>query len=116
MFTLRAVPSLALVLAGSLDWLTTIVGIACFGAVESNPFMSGIAGASLVAFTAVKLAATLFTGLLFYQGEKLLFRAQNQDSWVFRCTHITLRIVCIAATVFLLFAVVNNLLVVATVI
>ncbi len=114
MLTLRAVPSLALVLAGSLDWLTTIIGIACFGAVESNPFIAGIAGASLLTFTVVKLAATLFTGLLFYQGEKLMLRAQDQRSWSFRCTHITLRIVCIAATVFLLFAVVNNLLVFAT--
>lgn len=114
MFTLRAVPSLALVLAGSLDWLTTIVGIACFGAVESNPFIAGIAGASLLAFTVVKLAATLFTGLLFYQSEKLLFRTQNQNSWAFRCAHVTLRIACMAATVFLLFAVVNNLIVFAT--
>ena len=113
MFTIRAVPSLALVLAGSLDWLTTIVGIGCFGAVESNPFMAGIAGASLPAFTVVKLAATMFAGLLFYQGEKLLFRAQNRDSWCFRCTHVGLRIACVAATAFLMLAVVNNLLVVA---
>lgn len=114
MLTLSAVPSLALVLAGSLDWLTTIIGIACFGAVESNPFIAGIAGASLPAFTAVKLAITLFTGLLFYHGEKLLFRTQNQTSWSFRCTHITLRITCVAATAFLTFAVVNNLILVAT--
>jgi hypothetical protein len=67
----------------------------------------------LPVFTVIKLAATMFAGLLFYQGEKLLLRAQNQNSWSFRCTHITLRIACIAATVFLLFAVVNNLLVVA---
>ena len=113
MLTLRAVPVLALVLAGALDCLTTVIGIACFGAVESNPFMAGIIGTSLPAFTVVKLTTTLFAGLLFNQGENLLLRAQDRSSWSFRCTHITLRIGCIAATAFLLLAVVNNLLVVA---
>jgi len=111
--TSRAVSTVALVLAGSMDWLTTVIGIACFGAVESNPFIAGIAGASLPAFTVVKLAATMFAGLLFYQGEKLLFMAQNQTSWSFRCTRTLLRTACIAATVFLIIAVVNNLMAIA---
>ena len=114
MFTFKAVPSLALVLVGSMDWLTSIVGITCFGAVESNPFMAGIAGASLAAFTVIKLIATVLIGLLFYQGERMLLGTQDKSSRNFRFTRIMLRGACVAATGFLLFAVVNNLIVVAT--
>ena len=114
MLRAKAIPSLALVLVGSMDWLTTISGIACFGAVESNPFIAGIAGASLPAFTAIKLSATVFIGLLFYQGERMLLGTQDKSSRSFQCTRILLRGACIAATAFLLFAVVNNLIVVAT--
>jgi hypothetical protein len=116
MLRVKAVPSLALVLVGSMDWLTTIIGIACFGAVESNPFITGIAGASLPAFTAIKLSATMFIGLLFYQGERMLLGNQDKTSRSFQCTRIILRGACVAATVFLLIAVVNNLIVVASVI
>ena len=114
MLRVKAVTSLALVLVGSMDWLTTIIGIACVGAVESNPFIAGIAGASLPAFTAIKLSTTVFIGLLFYQGERMLLGIQDKSSRYFQCTRIMLRGACIGATAFLLFAVANNLFVVAT--
>jgi hypothetical protein len=114
MFTVKAVPSSALVLVGSMDWLTTIVGIAFFGAVESNPFIAGIAGASLPAFTVIKLLTTVFIGLLFYQGERMLLGTQDKSSRSFKYMRIMLRGACVAAIGVLLFAVVNNLIVVAT--
>lgn len=113
-FRIRAVPSLALVLMGLMDWLTTTIGIFYCGAVESNPFIAGIAGSSLPAFTVVKLSATLFAGLLFYQGERLLFGTQDKTKLSFKCARIMLRGAYIAATVFLLMAVVNNLIVVVS--
>ena len=109
----RAVPSLALVLIGSMDWLTTMVGILYFGAVESNPFLADLTGTNLVAFTAIKLATTVFVGLLFYQAEKTLLRTQDKNSRSFLCARVTLRSAYIVTTVLLLFAVLNNLIVVA---
>jgi len=97
---------------GVMDWVTTTIGILCFKAVESNPFIAGVAGASLPAFTVIKLSATLLAGLLFYQGERLLLRTPNKASLSFKCTHVMLKGACIAATAFLLIAVVNNLIVV----
>ena len=97
---------------GVMDWVTTTIGILCFKAVESNPFIAGVAGASLPAFTVIKLSATLLAGLLFYQGERLLLRTPDKTSQSFKCTHIMLKGACIAATAFLLIAVVNNLIVV----
>ena len=109
----RAVPCLSFILMGSMDWLTTIIGIVYFGAVEGNPFLAEIARISLPAFTAIKLSTTIVVGLLFYTAEKTLLRTQDKNSLSFRCTRIILRGAYIAATVFLLIAVLNNLIVVA---
>jgi hypothetical protein len=109
----RAVLSLTLVLMGTMDWLTTIIGIAYFGAVESNPFMAGLTSTSLITFTAVKLTTTMLVALLFYNAEKTLFAAPNRTSHTFMLTRITLRVAYIVAATLLLAAVVNNLLVVA---
>ena len=96
-----------------MDWLTTIIGIFYFGAVEGNPFLAEIARTSLPAFTAIKLSTTIIVGLLFYKAEKTLLKTQDKNSRSFRCTRIILRGTYIAATVFLLIVVLNNLIVVA---
>jgi hypothetical protein len=98
---------------GTMDWLTTIIGISYFGAVESNPFMAGLTSTSLVTFTAVKLATTVLVALLFYKAEKTLLVAPNKSSRSFTLTRIILRAAYVVATALLLAAVVNNLLVVA---
>ena len=110
---IRTVPCLSFVLMGSMDWLTTIIGIVYFGAVEGNPFLAEITRTSLPAFTAIKLSTTVIVGLLFYKAEKTLLRTQDKNSCSFRYTRIILRGTYIAATVFLLIAVLNNLIVVA---
>jgi hypothetical protein len=111
---IRAVPCLSFVVMGSMDWLTTIIGIVYFGAVEGNPFLAEITRTSLPAFTAIKLSTTLIVGLLFYKAEITLLRTQDKNSRSFRFTRLMLRGTYIAATVFLLIAVLNNLIVVAT--
>lgn len=108
------VPCLSLMLMGSMDWLTTFIGIAYFGAVESNPFLAAIIAKSLPAFTAIKLSTTLMVGLLFYNAEKMLLKVQDKSSRAFQVTRIMLRGAYIAATLLLLIAVLNNLLVVAS--
>jgi Domain of unknown function (DUF5658) len=56
-----------LALMGTLDWLTTVVGITNFGASEANPLMAGLTGTSLLLFTDVKLSTIALVGLLFYK-------------------------------------------------
>jgi hypothetical protein len=109
---IKAAPSL-LVLMGSMDWLTTLVGILYFGAVESNPFLSEIARTNLPAFTAIKLGTAFFTAFLFYQAEKTLDRAPNKHSRAFVGVRYLLRGAYIASIIFLFVAVLNNLLTVA---
>jgi hypothetical protein len=57
----------ALILMGSLDWLTTIIGILSFGAVEVNPLFSGITKTNLLAYSGIKLSMVALTGFLFYK-------------------------------------------------
>jgi hypothetical protein len=111
MLRIRAVTSLTLVLMGSLDWLTTVIGIVYFGAVEGNPFLADIARTSLPAFTAIKLSTTIIIGLLFYNAEKMLPRSPDKSAWSYRCARVVLRIGYVVAMALLLAAVVNNLLV-----
>jgi len=112
MLRIRSVTSLSLILMGSMDWLTTIIGITYFGAVEGNPFLADITRTSLPLFTVVKLSTTVIVGLLFYKAEKTLLGTPNKSTRSFKCARLTLRTAYIMATVLLLFAVLNNLIVV----
>jgi hypothetical protein len=105
----RAFPSSALILAGSLDWLTTVVGLNYFGAVEANPFISGVANQNLLAFTALKLMTTLFVGLIFYQADKCLLKTEDKTTKSFKWTRLTLKMAYFGATAMLIVAVINNL-------
>jgi hypothetical protein len=104
---------LAIVLIGSMDWLTTTIGVLYFGAVERNPFLAGITMTSMSAFAVIKLAATVFAGLLFYQAEKTLMKVQEKKSKAFVRTSYVLRGAYTAVIVFLLITVLNNIIAIA---
>jgi hypothetical protein len=108
----RAVPGLSLFLMGSMDWLTTMIGIVYFGAVEGNPFIANVVSASLPAFTAIKLSTTIIIAFLFHKADKMLLKTQDKNTRSFRYTRFMLRGAYIMATALLLFAVLNNLLIV----
>jgi hypothetical protein len=99
---------------GSLDWLTTIVGIVCFGAVEGNPFLAGLASTNLPVFTAIKLGTAFFVGILFYQANKTLNQTENKNSKSFQLTRFLLKGAYWASAIFLTYAVLNNVFMVAS--
>ena len=53
---------------GVLDWLTTIMGVLYFGAVEVNPLFAGIISSNILAYSGIKLAVAVLIGFLFYKG------------------------------------------------
>jgi hypothetical protein len=108
----RTFPSLILVLMGYMDWLTTMIGIVYFGAVEVNPFFADIVRTNLVAFTAIKLTTTVFVGLLYYVGDRMLMRLKDKESTSFLCARFALRAGYVVITAVLLSAIVNNLIVI----
>jgi hypothetical protein len=58
-----------IILIGTLDWLTTVVGAVFFGATETNPLLASLTQSNMLLFSAVKLSAITLTGLLFYKAE-----------------------------------------------
>ena len=106
---LKPAPSL-LVLMGSMDWLTTIVGIVYFGAVEGNPFIADIARTNLPAFTVIKLGTAFFVAFLFHRAEKTLNQAKDKESKSFTSVRYLLKGTYAASIIFLLAAVLNNVL------
>jgi hypothetical protein len=103
---------LTIILMGYMDWLTTMIGIFYFGAVEVNPFFAEITRTNLAAFTAIKLTTTIFVGLLYYLGERMLLRLKNKKSKSFLCARIILRGGFVVITAILLGAILNNIIVI----
>ncbi len=60
------------VLLGAADLLTTIVGVAGRGAVESNPLLAGLTQTNLAAFAVIKGTAVLLFGVMFIGAQKII--------------------------------------------
>ena len=95
---------------GSIDWLTTVIGIAYFGAVEGNPFIAALANTNLPAFTVLKLGTAFFVAFLFYQVEKTLVNTGDEKRNNSKGRFYLLRSVQAAAVVVLMVAAINNIL------
>ncbi len=108
---IKTAPSL-LILMGSMDWLTTVIGIVYFGAVEGNPFLSEIARTNLPVFTAIKLGTAFFVAFLFNKAERNLNGAQYKSDRAFVSVRYLLKAAYVASIALLLYAVVNNMMIV----
>ncbi len=103
--------NLLLVMLGSLDCITTVIGILYFGAVESNPFLSGVVSTNLPAFVILKMTTTIFVCLIFTQAQKILMSNENKTTKAFTLTHALLKAANTGVIVFLGIVVANNLIV-----
>jgi hypothetical protein len=106
-------PSFLLIFMGSIDCLTTVVGVLYFGAVELNPFLAGIVSTNIQAFVAIKITATIFIGLTYIQANRIL-KAMNRKSKTFLYSHKLVKIVYAGVILFLIIIVTNNLLILIT--
>jgi hypothetical protein len=70
-------PCIILISLGLADWLTTIIGIINFGATETNPLLSTLTQSNLIAFSIIKLSATLLVGALFYKASQIEMPTAN---------------------------------------
>ncbi|MCW4005805.1 MAG: DUF5658 family protein [Candidatus Bathyarchaeota archaeon] len=113
MFKTSVFPALLLVLAGSMDCLTTGIGISYFGAVECNPFMAGLVHTNLAAFTLLKLATTLVVVLIFYSARKILASTYDKASKAFKIGHNFIKTAYAGVIAITLVVVANNVLVIA---
>jgi hypothetical protein len=113
MMKMKSYPTMLLALMGSMDCITTVIGILYFGAVELNPFIAGVISTNLPAFIILKLTTTLFVCLIFVQAEKILMKTQNKNTKAFTWTHKLLKVAYTGVIAFLVVVVANNLVVLA---
>jgi hypothetical protein len=100
-----------LILMGSIDWLTTIVGVVFFGAVEINPLFAVLTQTNLVAFSVVKLLTVVSVGISFY-------KAGSFDYISVGCSSFSGRVLdygFFVSLVLLSFVVTNNVIAIAKV-
>ena len=114
MMKVRTYPTLLLALMGSLDCLTTVIGILYYGAVEMNPLLSGVVSSNIAAFVVLKLASTVSVCLIFIQAERILMKTGNQTSRTFNWAKRFLKLATAGVIAFLCIVVANNIIVLVT--
>jgi membrane protein DedA with SNARE-associated domain len=107
-------PSFILILMGSIDCLTTVIGVLYFGAAELNPLMAGIVSTNIVAFLALKISATFLIGFTYFLAKRSLNRTLNKESKSFKYSNRLIKVVYTGLMVFLLIIIVNNLTILVT--
>jgi hypothetical protein len=108
--SLKAMPSLFLILLGSLDCLTTVIGTMYFGTRELNPLIAGLVYSDIPAFVALKLSITIGVGLIFILAQKILMQTKDKENRSFKIAFKTLRIAYFGIALFLAIVVINNIL------
>jgi hypothetical protein len=99
---------------GSIDCLTTVIGVLYFGASELNPLMTGIVSTNIVAFLALKISATFLIGFTYILAKRSLNRILNKESKSFKYSNRLLKIAYTGLMVFLLIVILNNLIILLT--
>ncbi len=104
-------PSFLLIFMGSIDCLTTVIGVLYFGAAELNPFLAGIVSTNIQAFLVIKIAATMLIAFTYIQANKTLMKTENKSSKSFTYSYKLLKIAYAGIILFLVIVVANNLLI-----
>ncbi len=88
----EVIPSFLLILMGSIDCLTTVVGVLYSGATELNPLMAGIVSTNIGAFLVVKIAATMLIAFTYLLANKTLLKTPNKNSKSFKYSYKFLKL------------------------
>jgi hypothetical protein len=102
-------PSFVLILMGSIDCLTTVIGVLYFGAAELNPLMTGIVSTNIIAFLVLKISATVLIGFTYVLAKRTLDKTLNKESKSFKYSNRFMKAAYAGLMVFLFMVIVNNL-------
>jgi len=102
-------PSFILILMGSIDCLTTIIGVLYFGAAELNPLMSGIVHTNILAFLTLKISATFLIGFTYILAKRTLNKTLNKESKSYKYSNRLMKVAYTCLMIFLFIVIVNNL-------
>jgi hypothetical protein len=107
-------PSFFLILLGTIDAITTVVGVLYFGAAEINPLMTGIVNTNIIAFLVLKVSATLLIGFTYVLAKRTLIKTFNKETRFFKISNRLFNIAYAGLTLFLIITVINNFSVLLT--
>jgi hypothetical protein len=113
MFRLKAevFPSFLIILLGSIDCITTFIGVMYFGASELNPFMTGIVNSSMAGFLILKISATFLIGFTYIYAKRILNKAMDKSTKAFGVSCKVMKGAYAGIMIFLIITVINNLIV-----
>ena len=104
-------PGMLLILMGSLDCATTVIGTLYYGASEMNPMLSSVVG-NVPLFMALKLTATVFIAGTYILSAKILNTMQDKTARSYRFGSAAIKVIYMALVAFLVVVVANNVLVI----
>ncbi len=108
---IEVITSLLLVLMGTIDCVTTVIGVMFSGASEVNPVMAGVISTNIDAFMVIKIAATALIAFIYLYANKLLMKSSDKAAKSFKISRNLLNISYIGIIGFLFAVVTNNLMV-----
>jgi hypothetical protein len=100
-------PSVLLILMGSIDCATTVIGTLYFGATELNPVLAGVVS-NIPLFMLLKLTATFCIAGTYLLGHKILHSTQDKTTKSFKIGNTAMNLVYAGLIAFLALVVVNN--------
>ncbi len=92
---------------GTIDCLTTVIGITFRGAAELNPILAGVV-TNIPAFMILKLSATLCIAGTYILANKTLNRTSDKTTRTFRYSSYGMKGAYVGLVLFLAIVVVNN--------
>ena len=101
------IPSLLIILLGTADCVTTVIGTA-YGAKELNPLLVGIVS-NVGIFMLIKIASTVFVASTYLVSRHILLQMPNKTGKSYGISFKMLNIVYAGIVIFLVVVVINNL-------
>jgi hypothetical protein len=116
MYTVKTniLPSFVLLLMGTMDCVTTIIGVLFFGATETNPVLVGVVNSNIAVFTVLKLTATFCIAGTYILSKSMLDRTVDKTTHSFRISNVFVKATYAGLVLFLIAVVANNFLVLMT--
>jgi len=108
---IEVITSLLLVIMGTIDCVTTVIGVMFSGASEVNPVMAGVVSTNIDAFMVIKITATALIAFIYLYANKLLMKSSDKATKSFKISRNMLNISYIGIIGFLFAVVTNNFMV-----
>jgi hypothetical protein len=104
-------PSFVLLLMGTMDCVTTVIGVLFYGATETNPMLVGVVNSNIAVFTVLKLTATFCIAGTYILAKRMLDRTVDKSTRSYRYGNTFVKAAYAGLVLFLIAVVVNNFLI-----